>query len=128
MGHINKRYIEVNMRHLKRGRKFNRNSSHRLSMLNNLAVSILTHQTINTTIQKAKDIRRIIDKLISWGKADTLHARRLAYKILKNHNLVKKLFNNISIKYKSRQGGYTSIIRNGYRKGDNAPMSIIKLI
>jgi len=116
------------MRHLKKGRKFNRTSSHRKAMLNNLAISILQHGQVMTTISKAKDVRRIIDRLITFGKTNTLHAKRLAYKILKSHIIVKNLFEKISPKYKDRQGGYTSIIKNGYRQGDNAPIAIIHLL
>lgn len=116
------------MRHFKTGRKFNRDTSHRKAMLNNLTYSILKMKLVQTTSAKAKDVRRIVDKLISLGKKDTIHHRQLAFKIIKNHALVKELFNKISVKYINKPGGYTQIIKNGFRRGDYAPMSIIKLI
>lgn len=116
------------MRHSKSGRKFNRSNSHRMAMLNNLAVSILKWKQVKTTSAKAKDVRRIVEKLITLGKKNTLHHKRLAFKIIKNRSLVKELFDKISTKYESRLGGYTQIIKYGFRKGDCADMSIIKLI
>merc|ERR1712224_99973 len=107
---------------------FNRSNSHRKAMLNNLTHSVLKWKIIKTTSSKAKDVRRIVDKLISLGKKDTIHHRQLAFKIIRDHSLVKELFNNISSKYVNRPGGYTQIIKYGFRRGDYAPMSIIKLM
>lgn len=116
------------MRHLKKGRKFGRSNSHRKAMLNNLAISILKFGKIQTTSAKAKDVRKIVEKLISIGKNNTIHNKRRVFKVLKNRTLVKNLFDIISIKYINKSGGYTRILKNGFRKGDCAPISVIELV
>lgn len=116
------------MRHLKTGRKFNRSNSHRKAMLHNLTISMLYSKKIKTTLAKAKDLRRIIDKVISWGKKNTIYHRRLAFNIIRNNSLVQEVFKNIAPQYSKRNGGYLQIIKLGFRKGDSAKMVIVKLI
>jgi large subunit ribosomal protein L17 len=115
------------MRHLVEGRKLNRTASHRQAMLSNMAVSILDKERITTTLAKAKEVRRVVERLITYGKKGNLHAIRLAERKIKDKNILKKLFDDIAPGYKEREGGYTRIIKLGERKGDNAPMSIIEL-
>jgi large subunit ribosomal protein L17 len=115
------------MRHLKSGRKFNRNNSHRKSMLYNLAISIFSHRQVITTAAKAKDVRKIVDKLITWGKSNTVHHNRLIYRVIKNRSLIRDV-HDISNQYINRYGGYLQIIKLGFRKGDNAKMVVVKLI
>lgn len=115
------------MRHLVEGRKLNRSASHRRAMLSNMAVSILDKERITTTIPKAKEVRRVVERLITYGKMGTLHGIRLAERRIKDKTVLKKLFDDIAPGYKERVGGYTRIIKLGERKGDNAPMSIIEL-
>lgn len=115
------------MRHNKSGRKFNRTSSHRKAMLRNMVRSLLTYEHISTTEPKAKELRSIAEKLITFAIRNDLHSRRLAYKTLENHNLVKKLFDEIGPRYNGG-GGYTRIVKLSQpRKGDCAPMCIIEL-
>lgn len=115
------------MRHLVEGRKLNRSSSHRRAMLTNMAVSILDKERITTTLPKAKEVRRVVERLITYGKMGNLHGIRLAERRIKDKTILKKLFDDIAPSYKERIGGYTRIIRLGERKGDNAAMSIIEL-
>ena len=116
------------MRHLKSGRKLNRTASHRKAMLANLATSLLDKERVRTTVEKAKEVRGVVARLITYGKKGTLHAIRLAEKTLKNKDILKKLFNDIAVGYKGRQGGYTRVVKLGTRKGDNADMAIIELV
>lgn len=116
------------MRHRKSGRKFNRSSSHRIAMFRNMARALLTYEAIRTTEAKAKDLRSVVDKLITLALRDDLHARREAYKVLNNHQMVQKLFTDIGPRYAGGQGGYTRIIRLSLpRVGDAAPMVLIEL-
>jgi large subunit ribosomal protein L17 len=116
------------MRHLKSGRKLNRTSSHRKSLLQNLSISLLKYKKIITTLAKAKELQRCIEKLISIGKKNNLHNKRKVLKCLKDKQLVTNLFQNIASKYIYKNGGYTKIIRYKARKGDCAHMSVIFLI
>ena len=116
------------MRHGMSGRKLNRTSSHRKAMFRNMAVSLLTHEQIKTTLPKAKELRRVADKMITLGKRGNLHARRQAVSVLKDRALVGKLFSTLADRYKERNGGYTRVLRAGYRYGDSAPMAIIELV
>lgn len=116
------------MRHGMSGRKLNRTSSHRKAMFVNMAVSLLTHEQIKTTLPKAKELRRVADKMITLGKQGNLHARRQAVSVLKDRALVGKLFGPLAERYKERSGGYTRVLRAGYRYGDSAPMAIIELV
>ena len=117
------------MRHGNRGRKFNRTSSHRKAMFTNMAVSLLTHEQIKTTLPKAKDLRPIVEKLITLGKRGDLHARRQALSQLNNDTVVvAKLFSTIAERYKDRDGGYTRVLKAGFRHGDNAPVGVIELV
>ncbi|MDY6914972.1 MAG: 50S ribosomal protein L17 [Candidatus Cloacimonadota bacterium] len=116
------------MRHKLEGRKFGRETDSRRLMLNNLLKSLVEHGRINTTQAKAKEIRRLADRVITYGKKDSIHHRRLAYKILQNRDLVKKVFDELAPKFKNRKGGYTRILKNGFRRGDCAPMAIIEFV
>jgi large subunit ribosomal protein L17 len=116
------------MRHGISGRKLNRTSSHRKAMFVNMAVALLTHEQIKTTLPKAKELRRVADKMITLGKRGNLHARRQAVSVLKDKALVGKLFSDLAERYKERTGGYTRVLRAGYRYGDSAPMAIIELV
>lgn len=116
------------MRHRKQGRKLNRTASHRKAMFKNMAVSILTHEQIVTTLPKAKEMRSIVDKLITLGKRGDLHARRQAASQLQDAAAVKKLFSVLGDRYKDRAGGYTRVLKAGFRYGDNAPMAVIELV
>lgn len=116
------------MRHGHGLRKLNRTSSHRLAMFRNMAVSMLRHETINTTLPKAKELRRIVEPLISLGKAPSLANRRLAFNRLRDREIVGKLFDELGPRYANRNGGYLSILKNGFRKGDNAPMAVVMLM
>ncbi|WP_027185864.1 50S ribosomal protein L17 [Desulfovibrio inopinatus] len=116
------------MRHNKSGRKLGRNSSHRNAMFRNMVRSLLTYERIRTTEAKAKELRKIAEKLITLSSRDDLHARRQAYKVLENHQLVKKLFDEIGPRFKELNGGYTRIAKLGLpRAGDCASMAIIEL-
>lgn len=116
------------MRHRVRGRKFGRENDTRRLMLNNLVKSLVEHGRINTTQAKAKEVRSLAERIITYRKKDSVHHRRLAYKILLNRDLVKKVFDELAPKYKERNGGYTRVLKNGYRKGDSAPMAIIEFV
>lgn len=116
------------MRHRISKRKLNRDSSHRRSLFANLASSLIKHEQISTTVAKAKTIRPIVEKLITLGKCDTLHARRKAYAFLYDKDIANKLFDVLGPRYKARPGGYTRIIKTGFRYGDAAPTAIIELV
>ena len=116
------------MRHRMGARKLNRTSSHRKAMLSNMVVSLLTHEQIETTLPKAKELRRVADKMITLGKRGTLHTRRQAFSFLRDDQVVKKLFSVLGSRYKDRSGGYTRVLKAGYRYGDNAPMALVELI
>lgn len=116
------------MRHQKSNRAFGRTSSHRKAMFKNMMVSLLRHELIKTTLPKAKDFRRYIEPMITLGKVDTLHHRRLAYSRLRDREMVTKLFTDIGPFYKSRPGGYVRILKADFRKGDNAPMAVVELV
>ncbi|MBC8337720.1 MAG: 50S ribosomal protein L17 [Alphaproteobacteria bacterium] len=116
------------MRHRMGARKLNRTSSHRKAMLSNMAVSLLTHEQIKTTLPKAKELRRVADKMITLGKRSTLHTRRQAFSFLRDDAAVLKLFAALADRYKDRSGGYTRVLKAGYRYGDNAPMAVVELV
>lgn len=116
------------MRHRKSGRKFSRSSSHRMAMFANMASSLIKHEQIKTTLPKAKDLRPIVEKLITLGKRGDLHARRQAYAQLSDKAIVDKLFTTISERYADRDGGYTRVLKAGFRTGDAAPMGVIELV
>ena len=116
------------MRHKVRGRKFGRERDHRRLLMRNLVSSLVEHGRINTTQTKAKELRGLAERLITYGKKDTIHHRRLAYKVLQNRDLVKKVFDELAPRYQSTEGGYTRVLKNGYRKGDCAPMAIIEFV
>lgn len=116
------------MRHKKSGRKFGRTTPHRKSMLRNMARSLLIHERIRTTEHKAKELRGIVENLVTLARTDSVHARRLAYKVLENHQLVARLFNEIAPRFNGQPGGYTRVVKLGLpRAGDCAPMAIIEL-
>lgn len=116
------------MRHRSGLRKLNRTSSHRLAMFRNMAVSLLEHEAIKTTLPKAKELRRVIEPLINMAKEPTLANRRLAFARLRDRDIVTKLFNDIGPRIKERNGGYTRILKMGFRQGDNAPMAYMELV
>ncbi len=116
------------MRHRHGARKLNRTSSHRKAMFSNMVVSLLTHEQIKTTLPKAKELRRVADKMITLGKRGTLHARRQAFSYLRDDGAVAKLFGALSERYKERGGGYTRVLKAGFRYGDSAPMAVIELV
>ena len=116
------------MRHRNSGRKLNRNSSHRKAMFKNMAVSLMEHEIIRTTLPKAKELRGVIEPLITLGKTDTLANRRLAFSRLDDREAVTKLFNDIGPRSTSRPGGYVRILKTGLRAGDKAPMAIVELV
>ena len=116
------------MRHRKQGRKLNRTQSHRKAMFMNMAVALLTHEQIVTTLPKAKELRAVVDKLITLGKRGDLHARRQAVAQLQSNEVVQKLFSTLAERYKERPGGYTRVLKAGFRYGDNAPMAVIELV
>jgi len=116
------------MRHRSGLRKLNRTSSHRLAMFRNMAVSLLTHEAIKTTLPKAKELRRIVEPLITLGKSPTLANRRLAFARLRDRDIVTKLFNELGPRYQARSGGYTRVLKMGFRQGDNAPMAFMELV
>lgn len=116
------------MRHRKSGRKLNRNSSHRKAMYKNMATSLLGHEIIKTTLPKAKELRRVVEPLITLAKEDSVANRRLAFARLRDKEAVGKLFSEIGPQYKERPGGYTRILKCGFREGDKAPMAIIELV
>ena len=114
------------MRHRKAGRKLNRNSSHRKALLKNLAIALIEQDIIKTTLPKAKELRKVIEPLITLGKEDTVANRRLAFNKLRSDSAVAKLFTEISVNAKERNGGYTRIIKAGFRPGDKADMAYIE--
>ena len=116
------------MRHRKSGRKLGRTSSHRKAMFANMAASLIKHEQIQTTLPKAKDLRPIVEKLITLGKRGDLHARRQALSELNEKSAVDKLFTTLSERYADRDGGYTRVLKAGFRTGDAAPMGVIELI
>ena len=116
------------MRHGHGLRKLNRTSEHRLAMLRNMCVSLLRHEAIKTTLPKAKELRRVVEPLITLAKEATLAHRRLAFDRLRDREIVTKLFNEIGPRYKARPGGYTRILKMGFRVGDNAPMAFVELV
>src|ERR1700746_2808611 len=116
------------MRHAKTHRKFNRRSDHRRSMLANLAISLIKHEQIVTTLPKAKDLRPVVEKLVTLGKRGGLHARRQAIAQMRDLALGKKVFEVIGPRYKDRNGGYTRVLKAGYRYGDSAPVAVIEFI
>lgn len=116
------------MRHRKQGRKLNRTQSHRKAMFKNMSVSLLTHEQIVTTLPKAKELRSVVDKLITLGKKGDLHSRRRAVAQLQCNETTKKLFSTLAERYKDRPGGYTRVLKAGFRYGDNAPMAVIELV
>jgi large subunit ribosomal protein L17 len=116
------------MRHGKTNRRFNRRPEHRKAMLANMAASLITHEQIVTTLPKAKDIRPIVEKLVTLGKKGTLHARRQAISEMRDRDAVKRLFEVVAPRYKDRNGGYLRIIKAGYRYGDSAPVAVIEFV
>ncbi len=116
------------MRHRKSGRQLGRNSSHRKAMYKNMAVSIMQHEMIKTTLPKAKELRRVVEPLITMAKEDSVSKRRLAFSRLRDQATVAKLFNELGPRYKERPGGYLRILKCGYRAGDKAPMAIVELV
>ena len=116
------------MRHLKSGRKLNRNSSHRKAMFRNMANSLFQHEIIKTTVPKAKELRRVAEPLITLAKSDSVAHRRLAFDRLRDKESVGKLFNELGPRYVERPGGYLRILKCGYRTGDKAPMAYVELV
>ena len=116
------------MRHGKSGRRLNRTASHRKAMFQNMANALIKHEQIVTTLPKAKDLRRVVEKLITLGKSDTLHSRRLAFSRLRDQAMTKKLFDVLGVRYMERPGGYTRVLKAGFRYGDSAPMAVIELV
>ncbi len=116
------------MRHNKSGRKLNRNSSHRKAMFSNMANSLFDHEIIKTTLPKAKELRRVAEPLITLAKNDSVTNRRSAFAKLRDKEMVGKLFNELAPRYKERPGGYTRILKCGFRSGDAAPMAYIELV
>jgi large subunit ribosomal protein L17 len=116
------------MRHRRAGRKFNRTQSHRKAMFANLAAALIKHEQIVTTLPKAKDLRPVVEKLITLGKRGDLHARRQAIASLRDLDMVKKLFETLGPRYKERAGGYTRVLKAGFRYGDSAPVAVIELV
>ena len=116
------------MRHGMSGRKFNRSSPHRQAMFANMAAALVKHEQIKTTLPKAKDLRRVVDRLITLGKRGDLHARRQALSVLRDSKITAKLFDELAARYKDRPGGYTRVLKAGFRYGDMAPMAVIELV
>lgn len=116
------------MRHRKSGRQLNRNSSHRKAMFSNMASSLVRHEVIKTTLPKAKELRRVIEPLITLAKQDSVANRRLAFARTRDKEVVGKLFNELGPRYQERAGGYTRIMKCGFRAGDNAPMAYVELV
>lgn len=116
------------MRHRKSGRHLNRTSSHRKAMFANMATSLIEHEIIKTTVPKAKELRRVAEPLITLAKTDTVANRRLAFARLRSKAAVGKLFTELGPRYQERPGGYTRILKAGYRKGDAAPVAYIELV
>lgn len=117
------------MRHRTQGRKFNRTPSHRKAMFANMAAALIKHEQIQTTLPKAKDLRAVVDRLITLGKRGDLHARRQALSAMRGDRVItEKLFSVLAERYRDRNGGYTRVLRSGFRYGDSAPMAIIELV
>ena len=116
------------MRHRMSGRKLNRTASHRKAMFSNMAAALLRHEQIKTTLPKAKELKRVADKMITLGKRGNLHSRRRAFAILRDDQMVAKLFGVLAERYKERGGGYTRVLKAGFRYGDSAPMAVIELV
>ena len=116
------------MRHRQSGRKLNRTSSHRKSLFKNMAQALLKHEQIFTTLPKAKELKRVVEKLITLGKKGNLHSRRLAFNQIRDKDMVSKLFENLAKRYLDRKGGYTRVLKAGFRYGDSAPMAVIELV
>ncbi|HRK57615.1 MAG TPA: 50S ribosomal protein L17 [Burkholderiaceae bacterium] len=116
------------MRHGHGMRKLNRTTSHRLAMLRNMSISLLRHEQIKTTLPKAKELRRVVEPLITLAKEPTVANRRLAFNRLRDRQIVVKLFDELGPRFKERKGGYTRILKFGFRVGDNAPMALMQLV
>lgn len=116
------------MRHKKAGRRFSRDSAHRQAMFSNMAASLIEHEQIITTLPKAKDLRRVIDKYITLAKRGDLNSRRLTAARLRNDEMTKKLFDVLAPRYKDRNGGYSRVLKAGFRYGDSAPRAVIELV
>lgn len=116
------------MRHRNGLRKLNRTSSHRSAMLRNMSNSLLRHEVIKTTLPKAKELRRVVEPMITLGKKPSLSNRRLAFNRLRDRDIVVKLFSELGPRYQTRNGGYLRILKYGFRKGDNAPMALVELL
>lgn len=116
------------MRHRKAGRHFNRTSSHRKAMFQNMTNSLFRHELIKTTLPKAKELRRVAEPLITMAKEDSVHKRRVAFARMRDKEMVGKLFAELGPRYKSRPGGYLRVLKCGYRTGDNAPMAYVELV
>ncbi len=116
------------MRHRLGLRKLNRTSSHRLAMLRNMTNSLLKHEVIKTTLPKAKELRRVVEPMITLGKKPTVANRRLAFNRLRDRDIVTKLFDELGPRYAKRNGGYLRILKSGFRQGDNAPMALVELL
>ena len=116
------------MRHRRAGRKLNRTASHRRAMFANMAAALIKHEQVVTTLPKAKELRRVTDRLVTLAKRGNLHSRRLAVARVRDEAMVKKLFDILGPRYKERSGGYTRVVRAGYRYGDSAPMAVIEFV
>jgi large subunit ribosomal protein L17 len=116
------------MRHGKSGRKLNRTASHRKAMFANMAAALIEHEQIVTTLPKAKDLRPIVEKLVTLAKRGDLHARRLAISRIRDEGMVSKLFETLGPRYADRAGGYTRVLKAGFRHGDNAPVAVIEFV
>jgi large subunit ribosomal protein L17 len=116
------------MRHGLSGRKLGRTTAHRKAMFANMAAALIKHEQITTTLPKAKDLRRVVDRLITLGKRGNLHARRQAISVLQDAQLAQKLFGPLAERYSARNGGYTRVMKAGFRYGDAAPMAVIELV
>ena len=116
------------MRHRLSGRQLNRNSAHRSAMFRNMAVSLIQHEIIRTTVAKAKDLRRVVEPLITMAKTDSVAKRRLAFSRLRDQDTVTKLFNELGPMYEQRPGGYLRILKHGFRTGDKAPMAVVEFV
>lgn len=116
------------MRHRNSGRKLNKTSSHRKAMFRNMATALLKHEQIKTTLPKAKELRPVVERMITLGKRGNLHARRQALSYLKDEKVVRKLFDGLAERYDDRAGGYTRVLKAGFRYGDSAPMAYIELV
>ena len=116
------------MRHRQAGRKLNRTSSHRKSLFKNMSQALIKHEQIITTLPKAKELKSVVEKLITLGKNGSMHCRRLAFNQLRDKEIVSKLFDTIATRYADRKGGYTRVLKAGFRYGDSAPMAVIELV